>query len=232
MLKKSILGCAMLLAAATAASTNDNRLTREERAEGWKLLFDGRSMKGWMTSKQTKPANGVENGTLNPHQTGGYLLLAEHQYENFVLSLDFKLSPDGNSGVFIRTFPLMPWRDNEIWQNGLEIQVLDSRDAGIHDTGALYDLQGPRVNVLKPVGEWNTMQIRAEGDIISVWVNGDHINRVDLSKFTEPYRRPDGSEHKFPVAFAEHPKRGYLGIQDHGDDVWYKNIKILDLDKE
>lgn len=230
---KTIASMTLLLAFALSGFAEDNRLTREEKAEGWELLYNGRSMKGWITSKQTKPANSVEeDGTLNPHKTGGYLLLAEKQYGDFVLSLDFKLSVDANSGVFIRTFPLMPWRDNKIWENGLEVQVLDSKEAGVHDTGAIYDLQAPRVNVLKPVGEWNSMEIRAEGDIISVWVNGDHVNRVDLSEYTEPYRRPDGSEHKFPVAFADHPKKGYLGIQDHGDDVWYKNIKIKSLDGE
>ena len=232
-MRQLIAASVVVALVAPAAWCADNKLTREEKQDGWKLLYNGRSLKGWMTSEQRKPECGVEeDGTLNPHRCGGYLLVTERQYGDFILSLDFKLAAEANSGVFLRTAPLMPWRDNKIWENSIEVQVLDSPDATPYDCGAFYDLVAPSKNALRPLGEWNRMVIQAEGDIISVNLNGEDVNRIDLSEYTEPYRKPNGEEHKFPAAFAHHPKRGHIGIQDHGDNVWYKNIKIKVLGEE
>ena len=105
-MRQTIVTVLLLALVAPFAWSADNKLTREEKRDGWKLLYNGRSLKGWMTSKQRAPECSIEeDGTFNPHRCGGYLLVTEHQYGDFILSLDFKLSFDANSGVFLRTYP-------------------------------------------------------------------------------------------------------------------------------
>jgi hypothetical protein len=101
--------------------------------------------------------------------------------------------------------------------------------AGYTDTGALYDLAKPTKNAMKPAVEWNRMALTVDGQKVTVEVNGEVVNRVDLGKFTEKNRRPDGSEHKFDEAFKDHPRKGYIGLQDHGSPAWFKNIKLKPL---
>ena len=98
-----------------------------------------------------------------------------------------------------------------------------------HDTGAIYDLVKPAKNAMKPVGEWNHMVITCDKNLITVELNGEKVNRMDLDEWTEPNKRPDGSAHKFDIAYKDHPRKGYIGLQDHGQDCWYKNIKLLPL---
>lgn len=106
---------------------------------------------------------------------------------------------------------------------------MDSPDAGFYDTGAFYDLVPPRKNAMRPVGRWNHMVIRCDRNIIEVNLNGEDINRIDLDQFSEPYSRPDGTSHKFDYALKDRPRMGYIGLQDHGTDCWYKNIKLKPL---
>lgn len=235
---------AWLLFTAGAAFAEDNELTKEEKAEGWQLLFNGKNLKGWETIRGTKSKRPVEDGAINPRRCGGYLLIHKQMWSDFVLSLDYKVSPDGNSGIFIRQFPLRPPRGLDIPSCGIEIQILDPAydDLGpnpdvnppeFYSAGAIYDLSKVTKRADKPAGEWNHLVITADDNIISVNMNGEDINRVDLDQFTEPGKRPDGSTHKFSkVAWAEHPREGYIGFQDHGDEVWYKNIKILPLNRD
>jgi len=82
---------------------------------------------------------------------------------------------------------------------------------------------------MKPVGEWNHIEITVQGGRIDVVLNGETVNRVDLDGFTVPNRRPDGSEHKFDVADKDHPRTGYIGLRDHGSPCWYKNIRLRPL---
>jgi len=229
-MKQLLAGAALLLLLAVAAGAADNELTPEEKSAGWLLLFDGKTLNGWTTNTREPSKVPVENGTLNPHGSGGYMLIHERQYANFVLSLDFKISKGCNSGVFVRTFPLTPRSGKDVGYNGLEIAIDDTApSADYHDTGALYDLSKPTRNAMKPVGEWNHAVITCDRNLITVNINGQRVNRVDLDQFTQPNRRPDGSEHKFDIAYKDHPRRGYLGLQDHGSPCWYKNIKLLPL---
>jgi len=96
----------------------------------------------------------------------------------------------------------------------------------MHDTGAVYDLSPPVRNAMKPAGQWNHIQITCDGPKLLVELNGEQVNSLDLDQFTEPFIRPDGSRHKFDVAFKDHPRKGYIGLQDHGQDCWFKNIKL------
>ena len=214
------------LASALALPGADNELTDSERKDGWLLLFDGRTTEGWMNSDRTKPRTSVDDGSLNPHKAGHYMLVHTQKWESFVLSLDFKISKRCNSGIFVRTSSLTPRPDKDVGFNGIEIAIDDTTSAGYHDTGAIYDLAKPRKNAMKPAGEWNRLEIRSDKNRIEVALNGDLVTVADLSLFTEPNKRPDGSAHKFDVAYRDHPWRGYIGLQDHGSPCWFKNIKL------
>ena len=82
---------------------------------------------------------------------------------------------------------------------------------------------------MKPAGEWNHIEVRCAGRQIDVTLNGDEVNHIDLAAFTEPQKRPDGTSHKFDIAYNKHPRTGYIGLQDHGSDCWFKNIKLRPL---
>jgi hypothetical protein len=219
-----------LIGLAVASRADDNRLTEKESSEGWILLFDGRTTKGWMTpAGRSLPATHVQDGSLNPHPCD-YMLIHEKVWDIFELSLDFKISPKCNSGIFIRTYPLAPRPGKDIGFNGIEIAVDDTKTSGFHDTGAIYDLVEPSKNTMKPAGEWNRMVVTCDRNNIVVELNGEVVARMDLDEWTQPNRRPDGSPHKFDVAYKTHPRKGYIGLQDHGSDCWYKNVKLRPLD--
>ena len=217
------------LPAQTLSNHGDNKLSSMEKRAGWRLLFDGNTLNGWMTSSELPGKTPVENGCINPHKCGGYMMVHTQQWSNFELRLDFKISPCCNSGVFVRTSSLKPRPGKDVGFNGLEVQILDTQTAGYYDTGAIYDLSKPTQNAMKPAGEWNHMEITCNGSLIEVALNGEKVNHLDLSQFTEPNKRPDGSAHKFDVAYKDHPRTGYIGLQDHGSPCWFKNIKLRPL---
>lgn len=228
--KKSLLALSLvLLGLASLVRAGDNELTAAEKAEGWVLLFDGKTTDGWLDSKE-KPvaASHVQERALNPHPCN-YMLIHKEIHDNFKLALDFKISPKCNSGVFIRTFPLRPREGKDVGFNGLEVAIDDTKTNGFHDTGALYDLVKPSKNAMKPTGEWNHLLITCDKNMIKIEVNGAEVTRTDLDQWTTINKRPDGTDHKFDVAYKDHPRTGYIGLQDHGGDVWYKNIKLLRL---
>jgi hypothetical protein len=207
----------------------DNELTQAEKKAGWILLFDGKTLDGWMTNGQKPSKRPVEDQAINPHQCGAYMMIHKKTWENFILSCDFKISRDCNSGIFIRTWPLKPRPNKDVGFNGIEVQLLDSKTAGFHDTGAIYDLVKPTKNAMKPVGQWNHMVITCNKNLITVELNGEKVNRMDLDEWKEPNKRPDGTPHKFDIAYQDHPRKGYIGLQDHGQDCWFKNIKLKPL---
>jgi hypothetical protein len=218
-----------LLLFASVALAGDNELTPEDKADGWILLFDGRTPEGWTTNEGKESRRPVEEGALNPHGSGGYMLIHEKDWTDFVLALDFKITPKCNSGIFFRTFPLEPRPGKDVGFNGIEIAIDDAATAGYHDTGALYDLVKPTKNAMKPAGEWNHLVLTCDRNRIAIELNGEVVTRMDLDEWTEPNKRPDGSQHKFDVAFRDHPRHGYIGLQDHGTDCWFKNIKLKPL---
>lgn len=207
----------------------DNTLSDAEKQAGWRLLFDGLSHAGWMNSDRSAPRTPVQEGALNPHRAGHYMLVHTQQWSNFTLTLDFKLSPHCNSGLFIRTAPLEPRPGKDVGFNGLEIALDDTFGAGFHDTGALYDLAKPKRNAMRPIGEWNHIEVTCRDAVVEIVLNGEQVNRIDLAQFTTANKRPDGSAHKFEIAYRDHPRTGYIGLQDHGSPCWYKNIKLKDL---
>jgi hypothetical protein len=196
--------------------------------DGFKTIFDGRSGDGWIINKGSKPlpkAN-VQDDGLNPHGSGGYIVVHEKTHADFVLDFDYKLSPGCNSGVFIRVSDL-----NNPVMSGIEVAIDDTTGTDMHAPGAFYDLVAPRVNAQKPAGEWNHMTITAKGPRIDIVLNGEAVSTINLDQWPEPGVRPDGSKHKFTkVSIKDLPRTGYLGFQDHGKDCWYKNVKLKDLD--
>jgi hypothetical protein len=157
------------------------------------------------------------------------MMIHEKTWSDFVLALDFKISKGCNSGIFIRTYPLTPRPGKDVGFNGIEVAIDDTTTAGYHDTGAIYDLVKPSKNAMRPHGEWNHIVITCDGPKLSIELNSEPVTQMDLDEWTTPNRRPDGSEHKFDIAYKDHPRSGYIGLQDHGSPCWYKNIKIKPL---
>jgi Domain of Unknown Function (DUF1080) len=216
----------LFLFLASVASAADNELTAKEKADGWVLLFDGRTLDGWMTSNQTPSNTPVEDGCINPHKAGGYMMVHKEKRENFVLALDYKISKKCNSGVFIRTSSLDPKPGRDVGFNGIEVAIDDTYGTGYHDPGALYDLVKPSKQMQKPAGEWNHMVITCDQSKITVELNGEVVTKADLDEFTKSFTRPDGTAHKFDEVYKNHARNGYIGLQDHGSPCRYKNIKL------
>ena len=225
-MKVAICAFALSLTAALAA---DNQLSQAEKEQGWILLFDGHSLDGWMTSSEQPSQRPVEHHAINPHNCGGYMMIHKKRWGDFILSLDFKISPGCNSGVFLRTWPLKPRPGKDVGYNGIEVAIDDTTGAGFHDTGAIYDLVKASTNAMKLPGQWNRLQVTCDKNLMSVELNGVRVSRIDLDEWTTKNERPDGSYHKFDVAYKDHHRSGYIGLQDHGADCWFKNIKLKPL---
>jgi alpha-3'-ketoglucosidase len=228
-LKMVFLALPALLISSSIAIAADNEISAEEQKEGWIQLFDGKTLNRWMRSDWQLSKGPVEDGSINPHNAGAYMMVYEEPWENFILVLDFKISPHCNSGILLRTTPLKAYPGWDVGYNAIEVQIFDSKEAGYYDTGAIYDLSKPSKQAMKPVGEWNHIEIKCDKGLIDVVLNGEHVNHVDLDQFTQPYLRPDGTKHKFGFAYKYHPRLGYIGLQDHGADCWFKNIRLKPL---
>jgi hypothetical protein len=151
-------------------------------------------------------------------------MYTKRKFADFVLACDFKVSPQCNSGIFVREGdPADPV------QTGLEIQLFDSagkKKLGKHDSGAIYDALAPSKNAMKAAGEWNHIEITATGAKVRVVLNGEQVVDADLSQWTAPEKNPDGTKNKFKAALRDFPREGHIGLQDHLSDVWFKNLKI------
>jgi Domain of Unknown Function (DUF1080) len=189
----------------------------------FKVIFDGTSGTGWiLCDKKPLPKDNVQADGLNPHGTGSYLVVHDTRVGDFVLDFDYKLSKGCNSGVFLRTSDL-----KDPVNTGIEVALDDTTGNGLHDPGALYDLVAPSANAQKPAGQWNHMTITAFGPKITIVLNGKEVSSINLDEWNEPGKRPDGTSHKFRgVAIGKLPRIGYIGFQDHGNDCWFKNVKI------
>jgi hypothetical protein len=221
--------CLALCASTSAARSADNELSPEEKGAGWTLLFDGKTLDGWMRSDGKASNRGIDHEAINPHRNGSYMLVYDKEFSNFELQCDFKVTPQCNSGIFVRTYPLTPRKGKDVGYNGIEIAIDDGIKEGYHATGAVYDLSPVLVDATKPTGEWNHILIRCDKSAIVVDLNGKIVNNIDLDKFTKKNLRPDNTPHKFDVAYHDHPKHGYIGLQDHGSPCWFKNIKLREL---
>jgi hypothetical protein len=200
----------------------DNELTSAEKADGWQLLFDGKTTDGWMNNNKKPVKAKVEDGTLNVHGTGGYLLVYKKQFGDFDLKCDVKMDqPHCNSGVFVRVGDL-----KDPVQSGFEVQVITDKKPDVHGFGAIYDLVAPSKNATHGPDQWDSVEVRCQGPKITAFVNGEQVSTINCDEWTEPGKRLDGSANKFKKAAKDFPRKGYLGLQDHGNNVWFKNIKL------
>ncbi|MBP95996.1 hypothetical protein CMK18_08590 [Candidatus Poribacteria bacterium] len=192
----------------------------------WTSIFDGQSLDGWSTTGNPEGWT-VEDKCIVCTVQGGKYLYTQDQYENFVLSVDFKIAEKTNSGIFFR------WSDlDDPVHTGIEIQIFDSYGqevADSHTCGAIYDMVAPSSNPSKPAGEWNNILIRSVPNHISVEKNGVQIAEMDVEQWEEAGKNTDGSKNKFKYAWKDMPQKGHIGLQDHGGKVWFRNLKIQQL---
>jgi hypothetical protein len=236
-MKKIILsGFILSILAAANAQTKDNVLTAAEKKAGWTLLFDGATTNGWHSyGKATLgQAWSVQDGALHlgPHkgeEAGGDATSAE-EYENFEFKLDWKISPNGNSGVIFLSKEEPKYERS--YYTGPEMQVLDNNghpDAKIikHRAADLYDLITSKPENVKPVGQWNSIIIKIKNGNLELWQNGTKV--VSTTLWTNEWNAMvAGSKFKNMPDFAK-AKQGRIVLQDHGNEVWFKNIKIRKL---
>lgn len=233
---------AALLIANPAFSKKANKLTSQEKKEGWVLLFNGKDFDGWRQYNGTAmPANWeIEDGAMKVftgegkepgHGAGGDIIFEKEEYNNFEFSIDWKAGKMANSGIFyyVRELPGKP-----IYYAAPEIQVLDNKDAtdnkiDSHLAGSLYDMIAADPETVNPAGEWNTCVIKVKDGKVTVSMNGTEV--VSYSHWTDEWDQlVENSKFKSFEGFQEGiAKDGFIGLQDHGYTVWFQNIKIRKL---
>ena len=219
-----------------------NKLTSEEKKAGWKLLFNGKNFDGWrQCNGDAMPANWkIEDhamkvftgeGKKEGRGAGGDILYSPKKFRNFELSIDWKSSPRGNSGIFyaVREVPGKP-----IYYAAPEIQVLDNKDAtdnkiDSHLAGSLYDLLPADPKTVNPAGEWNTVVIKVKDGHVTHAMNGTEVVSYDLWTPEWDEMVKNSKFKNFPGWTEGIAKEGYIGLQDHGYTIWFRNIKIREL---
>ncbi len=227
-MKLTVFICALLISNICIAQ--DNVLTKKEAAEGWTLLFDGKRLSHWRNFKK-KALNKmwvVDDGAIHLTGAGGGDILSRKSYKNFELMIDWKISSAGNSGIFI----LADERGKQIYSHAPEIQILDNEkhsDNKIdsHLSGSIYDLVASPKASHKIAGEWNRIRVVFNKGYLIVWQN--QIKTTDIVIASDIWNALVAKS-KFATwnGFGIN-KEGHIGLQDHGDPVWFKNIKIREL---
>ena len=214
---------------------NNNMLTEKEKKEGWQLLFDGNNMNGWSTYKN-KPTNSWEVSKGELHCKGSVTdktdkrsdLITKNQYDNFELSIEWKISKAGNSGILYHVT-----EDYDApYLSGPEYQLID--DDGFPEkledwqkTGADYAMYTTTSRPTKPIGEYNITKIVVNGSHREYWLNG--VKVLEFEAWT-----PDWNKRKMEGKWKDAPgygmaKTGFICLQDHGSEIWFRNIKIKKL---
>jgi hypothetical protein len=209
------------------AKEPQNFLTEDEKKAGWRLLFDGQTTNGWRGFDQdTFPDQGwkVSDGCLVRVAPGGDITTDE-KFADFELQLEWRISPGGNSGIFFRSAEGFRYP----WETGPEMQVLDNAEhpdgrEPKTSAGSDYALHAPLRDVTRPVGFFNQVRIVADGPHVEYWLNGVKIVAYELGS-------PEWEKLVAESKFKSMPQygrlaRGHIVLQDHGDKVWYRNIKI------
>ncbi|MBN2310635.1 MAG: DUF1080 domain-containing protein [Candidatus Hydrogenedentes bacterium] len=226
-------GTALVLAAALAApllgadeaeKKPDPRpigaVTPAPEGEGWIDLLDGEHAGGWEVPGGTKGIFEIKDGVIHifgkkPTKYVGYM---PEEFGDFQLHVEFKVAPGTNSGIMFRADPASPPF------KGFEIQVYDDhgQEPTRHSCGALYDVATPMFNMSNPTGQWNSVDMIMQGKRLQATMNGWKILDVDFSIMTKPVG-------KFDIPYNEQAMKGYLFVQDHGGEVWYRNIRVKKL---
>jgi len=215
--------------------TNEiNELSSTEKENSWLLLFDGKTTKGWRNFKKDSVSEGwiVQDGNLIALGKGGDLggdIITEREFDNFELKLEWKISQGGNSGIFYHVvennFPT-------VYASGPEYQLIDN--AGfphkLEDwqmAAANYAMH-PASNVkLKPINEYNSSRIIVNGSHVEHWLN--NVKVLEFEQWTDDWKnKVNNCKWKDYPAYGI-AKKGHIGLQDHGDTVWFRNIKIREI---
>jgi hypothetical protein len=217
------------------------KLPRQERppaarpnadADGFVTLFNGKDLAGWHSGPHHSWI--VQEGVLTvtramdgKEHNSDYLWTNE-TYGDFVLDLEFKVTEGTNSGIFFRTADA-----KDPVYTGIEVQICDSYGRSTLSrtgtAGAIYDCLAPTKNVIKPRGEWNRCRLTCRGSRVEVLLNGEEIIDMNLDEWTRAGANPGGTSNKFARAIKDFARVGYLGLQDHGRPVWYRNVRIKRL---
>jgi hypothetical protein len=233
-----LLGAALLCLPVCSAApradqqppTPPNQLTAAERAAGFELLFDGESLDGWRGFRTDHAPDGwlVDDGCISLDGLGGDLI-TDHGYGNFELRLQWKISEGGNSGIFFRVSE----EHDYVWLTGPEMQVLDNirhadGQSPFTSAGSNYALHAPSQDVTRPVGEFNDVRLRVDGDRVEHWLNDRKLVEYRLGS---PSWESLVAASKFASmpAYGRLPE-GHIALQDHGNRVWYRSMRILRLD--
>jgi hypothetical protein len=234
-----------LLLSVAAHAQKPNTLSKAEKKDGWQLLFDGKTAKGWHSFNQqtVSPAWRVIHGELNLKITRegerGGDLLTDDDFENFDLRMEWKISKGGNSGIFygVREGAEYGWASS----TGVEMQILDNIDGADrhhpkHLAGAMYDLiDASQTSRPKPAGRWNKVRILKDNGQVTFWLNGIITAQIDMNsgEWTQMIRHSKwyGANKWNGEDFARFQK-GKIALQDHFDEVSFRNIKIKRLSRD
>jgi hypothetical protein len=221
--------------AMTIPVDNLNLLTDAQKTEGWVLLFDGVSMNGWRTFKNKENNSWeVSEGTLHckPFDDKGENkradLVTVDQYRDFELAFDWKISPQGNSGVMFRVTE----EYDEPYATGPEYQILDDKGypgevAETNFTASNYAMHVAENKTVNPVGEWNSARIVVKGNHVEHWLNGQQVVSYELNSDDWKKRRAASKWKDFPGYGSA--QKGHIDLQDHGNEVWFRKIMIKSL---
>ena len=225
----------------TSTKTTLNSLSKEESKDGTILLFDGKTTDMWRGYGKTDFPKGwvIEDNAIKCIGSGkgeagqGGDIITKEKFGNFELTLEWKISEGGNSGIFYLAQEIA---GDPIWKSAPEMQVLDNAkhpDAkmgvdGNRQAGSLYDLIPAKPQNAKPAGEWNKVKIVVYKGTVVHYQNGVQVLEYHL--WTDDWKKMcANSKFKDFTNFVNTAAEGYIGLQDHGDDVWYRNIKIKKL---
>lgn len=228
-LKQTTLVTSMMFFTSMSYAT-DNQLTDEEKQGGWQLLFNGKDLSQWRNYKSdsTSPKWQIDQGALFLTGAGGGDIITKKQFKNYELKLDWKVSLAGNSGVFILADEL----ESKIYFNAVEVQILDNErhsdnKIASHLSGSIYDLVASPKASHREAGHWNRLHIKLVNQQLTVWQNG--VQTVDIEVNGQEWLSLlEQSKFKDWQGFGK-AAIGHIGLQDHSDPVWFKNIKIKEL---
>jgi hypothetical protein len=212
-----------------------NVLTDQEKKDGWTLLFDGKSTAGWRNYKNNKVSDRwkVSNGELYLDKTvttGTGDIITDKEYKDYELSIDWKIAPCGNSGIIFNVVEDEKYENT--YNTGPEMQVLDNSchpDAKIvkHRAGDLYDLISCSKETVKPAGEWNQVRIVSKNAKMEFWLNGTKV--VQFTMHTPEWDAMVAKSKFNTMPGFGKALKGHIALQDHGDAVWFRNVKIREL---
>ena len=229
----------LVLLAAAPEARQDNRLTEDEKQAGWRLLFDGKTTRGWRAYKMDKMPPGwkvidgalvrVSGGAGGKGAGGGDDVITVEQFDNFELQLEWKIvDRAGNSGIILRASEDAATS----WHTGPEMQILDNAAYPGRDVrqlaGACYDLYAPAKDVSRPRGEWNAVRVVADGRHLEHWLNGVKLLEYELGS-DDWNARVAKSKFRNMKHFQQPPTKGHICLQDHTARIEYRNIKIRPL---